>query len=98
MSDERSKAETDSFNVEVGAWVETYMRVLVLLERASRNEATGPEAKNDIARKAKDHMLKVADMFEQLGVDAGDKFAGRLGWSSAEELSQFLWEGATPAN
>ena len=98
MTDERSKAVTDSFNDEVGACVETYMRAHVMLERASRNEATGPEAKKDIALEAADHMLKAAEMFERLALEGGDKYAGKMGWSSAKELSQFLWEGATPTN
>ena len=98
MTDERSKAVTDSFNDEVGAWVETHMLAHVMLERASRNEATGPEAKKDITLEAADHMLKVAEMFERLAVEGRDEYAVKMGWSSAEELSQFLWEGATPAN
>ena len=98
MTDERRKAVTDSFNEEVGAWVESYMRAHVMLERARRNEATGPEAEKDIALEAAGLMLKAAEMFERLAVEGHDKYAGKMGWSSAEELSRFLWEGATPAN
>ena len=98
MTDERRKAVTDSFNDEVGAWVETYMLAHVMLERASRNQTTGPEAKNVITLEAADRMFKVAEMFERLAAEGHNEFAGKMGWSSAEELSQFLWEGATPAN
>ena len=98
MSDERDKAATDSFNEAVGDWVEAYMRAHLLLERARRNEATGPEAKKEVALEAAELMLKVSEMFERLGLDGRDTYAGRMGWASAEELSQFLWEGATSAN
>ena len=98
MTDGRRKLVTDSFNDEIGTWVEAYMRAQAIIERASNNKATGPEAKEVIALDVAEHMLKVAEMFEQLGGESGDGFAGKMGWSSAEELSQFLWREVTPAN
>ena len=99
MTDERSKTATDAFNEEVSARVETYMRALLMLERASRGGATGPGAKNDIALGAAGIMLKVAEMFERLAVAGrGDDYAREMDWSSAEELSRFLWEETAPAN
>ena len=99
MTDERSKTATDAFNEEVAARVETYMRALLILERASRGGVTGREAKNEIALQAAGIMSKVAEMFELLAdEDRNDEYARDMGWSSAEELSQFLWEDAAPAN
>ena len=94
MTDERSKTATDAFNEEVAARVETYMRALLMLERASRGGATGPEVKNDIVLGAAGIMSKVAEMFETDSQAEGrnDDYAREMGWSSAEELSGFLWE------
>ena len=38
-------------------------------------------------------------MFGRLAVKGrGDDYAREMGWSSAEELSRFLWEETAPAN
>ena len=98
MTDERSKTATDAFNEEVAARVETYMRALLMLERASRGGATGPEVKNDIVLGAAGIMSKVAEMLKRLEAEGHDDYAREMGWSSAEELSGFLWEETAPAN
>ena len=98
MTDERSKTATDAFNEEVAARVETYMRALLILERASRDGVTGRGAKNEIALQAAGIMSKVAEMLKRLEAEGHDDYAREMGWSSAEELSGFLWEETAPAN
>ena len=98
MTDERSMTATDAFNEEVSSRVERYMRALLILERASRGGATGPEVKDDIVLGAAGIMSKVAEMLERLQAEGHDYYARDMGWPSAEELSQFLWEETAPAN
>ena len=90
MSDNNFSLTPEQF----GAVTMVVQRVAILLSRVAANKSTGPEVAVTVAEAAGFSAIQVDEMLTHVAGSNREDFARDMGWPSADELEQFLFNGA----